>query len=65
MFYKVNINKYNLDLSLPKLMAEYSRVYHLAKNRTKTFQDHKDNYYWKRLNDLEILIELKKNQENK
>lgn len=65
MFYKMNIDKFNINKSLPDLMSEYSRIYHLATARTKTFQDNKDNYYWKRLQDLEMIIELKKRSEFK
>jgi hypothetical protein len=63
MYYKLNIDKKNLNMSLLDLYHEYDRVYKLASARTKAFGDNYDNYYWSRLTDLNIIIELKKGRE--
>jgi hypothetical protein len=65
MFYKLNINKKNLSLSLETLQKEHNRVLLLAKTRTKTFKDQYNNYYWSRLQDLNLLIQLKSREDKK
>ncbi len=65
MYYKINLDRYNVNMELKYLIAEHSRVLDLAEARTRTFKDHKNNYYWKRLEDIEWLIELKQRNELK
>lgn len=65
MHYKLNIDRYNVDMNMDYLELEHSRVLKLAIARTKTFNDHGNNYYWKRLQDLDWIIEIKKSLETK